>query len=62
MEAEIEILRKAISDFAHIEKSLNEYLTKDELIALEIRIQDLLENGTFPLPNPDWPSIPWPAF
>ena len=62
LETEIEILRKAISDFAHIEKSLNEYLTKDELIALKIRIQDLLENGTFPLPNPDWPSIPWPAF
>jgi uncharacterized repeat protein (TIGR03843 family) len=62
MEAEIEMLRKAISDFPHIEESLNEYLTKDELIALEIRIQDLLENGTFPLPNPDWPSIPWPAF
>ena len=62
LETEIEILRKAISDFAHIEESLNEYLTKDELIALKIRIQDLLENGTFPLPNPDWPSIPWPAF
>ena len=62
LQAETEILRKAISEFAHIEKSLNEYLTKEELIALEIRIRDLLDNGTFPLPNPDWPSIPWPAF
>jgi hypothetical protein len=62
LEEEKEILRKAILEFAQIEQSLNEYLTKEELIALEIRIRDLLDNGTFPLPNPDWPSIPWPAF
>jgi len=62
LDSEIEILEKAIYEFAQIEEALNDYLTQDELIALEIRIRELLESGTFPLPNPDWPSIPWPAF
>lgn len=62
LDSEIEILQKAIYEFAQIEDALNDYLTKDELVALEIRIRELLESETFPLPNPDWPSIPWPAF
>jgi hypothetical protein len=62
LNSEIEILQKAIYEFAQIEDALNDYLTKDELVALEIRIRELLESETFPLPNPDWPSIPWPAF
>ena len=62
LDSEIEILQKAIYEFAQIEDALNDFLTKDELVALEIRIRELLESGTFPLPNPDWPSIPWPAF
>ena len=62
LDSEIEILQKAIYEFAQIEDALNDYLTKDELVALEIRIRELWESGTFPLPNPDWPSIPLPAF
>ena len=62
LDSEIVILQKAIYEFAQIEDALKDYLTKDELVALEIRIRELLESGTFPLPNPDWPSIPWPAF
>ncbi len=62
LNSEIEILQKAIYEFAQIEDALNDYLTKDELVALEIRIRELLESSIFPLPNPDWPSIPWPAF
>ena len=62
LDSEIEILQKAIYEFAQIKDALNDYLTKDELVALEIRIRELLESETFPLPNPDWPSIPWPAF
>jgi uncharacterized repeat protein (TIGR03843 family) len=26
------------------------------------RVSDLLTTGRFPLPNPDWPAVPWPAF
>lgn len=62
LETEIEILRKALSGFAEIEDTLKDYLTQDEIDALELRIKELLESATFPLPNPDWPSIPWPAF
>lgn len=62
LETEIEILRNALSGFAEIEDALKDYLTQDEIDALELRIKELLESATFPLPNPDWPSIPWPAF
>jgi hypothetical protein len=56
------MLKSAISQFPEIVLALKDYLTSDEIEALKIRIMDLLENASFPLPNPDWPSIPWPAF
>jgi uncharacterized repeat protein (TIGR03843 family) len=59
---EISMLKSAISQFPEIVVALKDYLTSDEIEALKIRIMDLLENASFPLPNPDWPSIPWPAF
>ena len=62
LESEILTLKGAISRFPEIVAALKDYLTAEEIEALEIRILDLLENGTFPLPNPDWPSIPWPAY
>jgi uncharacterized repeat protein (TIGR03843 family) len=62
LESEIVILKGAISRFAEIVAALSDYLTTEELEALRIRISDLLDNATFPLPNPDWPSIPWPAY
>jgi hypothetical protein len=62
MESETEILRKALSGFTEIEDTLKDYLTQEEIEALKIRIKELLESATFPIPSPDWPSIPWPAF
>ena len=41
---------------------LSPLLTQEEIEQTERRIKDLLELGTFPLPNPDWPAVPWPAF
>ena len=41
---------------------LSPLLTQEEIEQTERRIRDLLESGTFPLPNPDWPAVPWPAF
>ena len=41
---------------------LSPLLTQEEIEQTERRIKDLLESGTFPLPNPDWPAVPWPAF
>jgi hypothetical protein len=37
-------------------------LTDDEINALRTRVQELIKTGTFPMPSPDWPAIPWPAF
>ena len=37
-------------------------LTEIEIRRIERRVTDLLNSGTFPLPNPDWPAVPWPAF
>lgn len=37
-------------------------LTEIEIRQIERRVTDLLNSGTFPLPNQDWPAVPWPAF
>jgi uncharacterized repeat protein (TIGR03843 family) len=37
-------------------------LTTEEIAALGTRIQELIKTRTFPMPSPDWPAIPWPAF
>jgi uncharacterized repeat protein (TIGR03843 family) len=37
-------------------------LTELEIQETTRRVKDLLAAGTFPLPNPDWPAVPWPAF
>jgi hypothetical protein len=35
-------------------------LMADEITALDQRIARLLGSGRYPMPNPDWPAIPWP--
>lgn len=42
--------------------NLNELITESELNALILRIEDLLDTKSFPLPSQEWPAIPWPAF
>ena len=58
---EIEILQRAKSSLNN-EIDLSPYLTSIELIALSLRIDSLLSEGVMPIPNPDWPAVPWPAF
>lgn len=41
---------------------LTELINGAEMTALEARISDLLSNGHFPAPSPNWPSVPWPVF
>jgi uncharacterized repeat protein (TIGR03843 family) len=41
---------------------LDELLTQGEVRELYKRVELLLEMGVFPLPNPDWPAVPWPPF
>jgi uncharacterized repeat protein (TIGR03843 family) len=60
---EIEILKKAlISLEGELRRQLETLLTTQEIDALAARVQRLLNEGTFPQPNPNWPAVPWPAF
>ena len=47
---------------SHQGEAFNALLTTDEIHALRSRIMNLIEQKTFPMPNPEWPAIPWPAF
>ena len=42
--------------------TLRELLDPSEVTATKRRVASLLRFRRFPRPNPDWPSIPWPAF
>ena len=60
---EILLLQRAQSEIkGTLGELLSPLLTKIEIEQTERRIKELLEAGTFPLPNPDWPAVPWPAF
>jgi uncharacterized repeat protein (TIGR03843 family) len=41
---------------------LGELLDPAEVTATRRRVASLLRFRRFPRPNPNWPSIPWPAF
>lgn len=47
---------------SHQVEIFNTLLTTDEVAALRSRIMNLIDQKSFPLPNPEWPAIPWPAF
>jgi uncharacterized repeat protein (TIGR03843 family) len=57
-ESEIEILRHA----SRSTDVVAELLTAHELAALNQRIASLLENGIFPEPSDQWPSVPFPPY
>ena len=59
--AEIELLDRAEVAVAK-EIDLRPFLTGEEISALLIRIQKLLAQKIMPVPSPDWPAVPWPAF
>lgn len=60
---EIALLERAQSEIAgELGQQLSPYLTEVEIKETARRVADLLDSGTFPLPNPDWPAVPWPAF
>lgn len=41
---------------------IERWLDRHEVEALIDRCAVLIETGTFPVPNEDWPAIPWPVF
>jgi len=60
---EIALLEKAqISLAGELGQLLSPLLTVQEIHETTRRVCELLSSGTFPLPNPDWPAVPWPAF
>ena len=60
---EIALLNKAQSSLSgELGQLLTPLLTEQEIAQTMRRVADLLSSGTFPLPNPDWPAVPWPAF
>ena len=44
------------------ELDLTPYLTVEEISALHMRIERLIDSGLMPTPNTEWPAVPWPAF
>ena len=60
---ELELLERARSCFAgELGELLVPLLTEVEIQETQRRVADLLATGTFPVPNPEWPAVPWPAF
>ena len=60
---ELQTLQKAQQLLAgELGEQLQPFLTQDEIDAISMRVDRLLSEGRFPLPNPNWPAIPWPAF
>ena len=60
---EVAFLKRAQSELAGaLGQMLSPLLTELEIQETARRVSDLLATGTFPLPNPDWPAVPWPAF
>lgn len=41
---------------------ITRWLDRYEVEALIERCAELVDTGTFPIPNDDWPAIPWPVF
>jgi uncharacterized repeat protein (TIGR03843 family) len=37
-------------------------IDQDEIFATVARIDRALFEGSFPVPSPDWPAVPWPPF
>lgn len=44
------------------ELDLTAYLTAEEISALHMRINRLINSGLMPTPSTEWPAVPWPAF
>jgi uncharacterized repeat protein (TIGR03843 family) len=56
--ARLAALRAAFS--GGLSSALGEHLAADEVAATLTRVDALLADPRFPMPDPDWPAIPWP--
>ena len=63
VEEELAVLRSLREDLTGaLGEALGALLDPSEVVATLHRVDDLLHNGTFPQPSPDWPAVPWPPF
>ena len=58
--AALERVRSALD--AGLGDALRDLLAAREVAATAERVDELLDTGVFPDPNPEWPAIPWPPF
>ena len=60
---EIELLNRARESLrSELADDLKPYLTQEEIDMTLARVESLLTAKRFPMPNPNWPAVPWPAF
>jgi uncharacterized repeat protein (TIGR03843 family) len=43
-------------------KYLVQFLSTEEIEAFLRRVRNLIEDGRFSSPNPNWPAVPWPPY
>jgi uncharacterized repeat protein (TIGR03843 family) len=60
LEEEIQLLNNLRTQEEKLTLELEPLLTRKEISAFQARIEYLLKTGRFPLPNPEWPAVPWP--
>lgn len=58
----LQLLTKIELSLGELESDLAELISKREIEAANKRIEDLRREGKFPIPNPNWPAVPWPVF
>ena len=60
-EPELTLLNKLATGLDN-DLDLTPYLKPSEIFAIKKRISRLEADAKMPAPNPNWPSVPWPAF
>lgn len=57
---QLEKLRAALKGNEKIRATLEALLARSEMRALNARLNEILQERTYPAPPEDWPHIPWP--
>lgn len=58
--ADLRQLQEDLAGKSELRRHLSDLLVKDEIAALQARLARLLENTTFPHPDPNRRQVPWP--
>ena len=58
--AELALLDRLSNESEQVQALLGSLLSESEIGALFERVERLRSQSAFPLPNPEWPAVPWP--